>query len=551
MPSRGSPFRWSPHGAADALETGAPGAAGGTEKAFDGAMTALTNLIPDPTTKDLWVCRPALTSAYAPGAPATGPITALLVVGTRAYYMQGNVGGANNALDVPYCYDLLAGSLVTITKGGGSAYPASPASTGSWTPPTMTLVGQYVVVCHPGFDGVTNYVGWIDLTTFTSPVWESGNTAANALPSIPVGCGQFGGRAYYLCNPSNANPVAVISDSLAPKTVTNGSYKLTFGDNVPLIGAIGLPLSNQLGGIIQSLMVFKANNVYQITGDPSSSSNPLTLNALNVAIGTSSPLSICSTPEGLAFVAPDGLRFIDFNARLSDPVGFAGDGITNAFKQSVTPSRVCAACNATVIRMSVQNGAASGSPWQEWWYHIERDCWSGPHTSPNAVIQPYGIQFVSAPQTAPVGLYISQSIPTSTSAYTELGSVLNWTYQTALLPPVGDGLGMMSIVRSQLWAGFDANSASYSVTALDASGTTFNTCTITGTVVGGGVWGTSIWGSFLWGGGGQPLRPRKLNWSAPLIYDRVAIAATGVSAGNVRLGDFAAFIEELGYSPNE
>ena len=548
MPTAGIPFRWSPHGAADALETGAPGA-GGDLKTFDGAMSQLTNLIPSPTTKNLWVCRPAATVAYTPVSPALGPITAMLVVGTRVYYMQGNTTGANNGKDVPYCYDLVAGSLVTITKGGGSAYPTSPLSSGSWTPPTMTLVGQYIVVCHPGFDGVTNFVGWINLTTFASPVWESGNTATNALPGIPVACGQLSGRAYYLCNPGNANPSATLSDVLAPKTVTNASYVLTFGDNVPLIAAVGLPLANQLGGIIQSLMVFKAGNVYQVTGDPSTSN--LTVNALNVAIGTNSPLSIVSTPYGLAFTAPDGLRFIDFDARLSEPVGFNGDGITNPFKQSVTPSRVCAACNATTIRISVQNGAASGSPWQEWWYDIEREIWSGPHTFPNAVIQTYGIQFVSSPQSSPVKLYLSQSIPTSTSSYTELGSALTFTYLTALLPPVGDGLGEMCIVRSQLWAGFDSASSSFSVSAIETDGSTLDTCTVAGTTSGGGIWGTSVWGSFLWGGSANPLRPRRLNWTAPLIYDRVAIQVTGTCAANVILGDFAAFIEELGYSPNQ
>jgi len=547
MGSRGQPFRWSPHGAADALEAGAPEAVGGEAKTFAGAMSSLANLIPDPTTKNLWVCRPAavvVTGSWP--AHATGPITALLVIGTRAYFMQGNVGGASAGKDVPYCYDLVAGSFVTISNSG--TYPSSPSSSGAWTPPTMTLVGQYVVVCHPGFDGVTNFVGWIDLTTFTSPVWESGNTATNALPSIPIACGQFSGRAYYLCNPSNANPSALLSDVLAPKTRTSGNYALTFGDNVPLVATMGLPLTNQyVGGIVQSLLIFKQNNVFQITGDPSSSN--LTVNALNVAIGTSSPLSICQTPYGIAFIAPDGLRFIDFSARLSGPVGQDGNGITNPFKQSVTPSRVCAACNATTIRITVENGAAAGTPWQEWWYDVEREIWSGPHTLPNAVIQQYGIQFVSAPQSAPVFLYVSQSFPTSTSSYTELGTVLSWNYTTLFLPPQGDGLGERCIVRSQIWVGFDASSSTYSCLALDPNGVSLATCSVSGAVTGGGIWGTSVWGSFLWGGAGQPLRPRRMNWNTPIIFDRLQIQVVGQSAQNVRIGDFAAYMEELGYSP--
>ena len=79
-------------------------------------------------------------------------------------------------------------------------------------------------------------------------------------------------------------------------TITNATNVLTFDDNQKLTAAIGLPLSNQLGGILQALMVFKGTaNIYQITGDISLGSGPplgtLSKNTLNVATGTFAPNS--------------------------------------------------------------------------------------------------------------------------------------------------------------------------------------------------------------------------------------------------------------------
>ena len=548
--SPGEPLRWTPHGCTDALATGALD--DGSEKSFHGAMQSLANLVPDPTTTDLWICRPAAIqkTAFA-GFPVTGTpgfISSLLVAGDMAYGMIAMTGGTFNGKDVPFVYGLETGSFVTITGLTAANTPTSLATTGAWTPPHMELVGVYVVVCHTGFDGVTHFVGWLNIANPAAPTWTSGNTATNALPSVPVWASQFNGRAYYLCNPAGVTPSAILSDSLDPTTRSNANYVLTFGTNEALIAAIGLPLSNQLGGIIQSLMVFTAENVFQITGDPTS--NSLSKNSLNVAIGTSAPLSIVETPEGIAFVAPDGLRTIDFNARLSDPKGFAGQGITNAFKQAVTPSRIVAACNATTIRISVQNGAATGQPVQEWCYDLQRQIWFGPHTLTASLIQPWGASFVVAP-TGLAGLWQSDIIPLTTSTYIENGTRLSWTYWTSMLPSLGDDMSMCSIVESQLWAAYDANAYLFAALALDADGNSYAGCQLTGVVGAGGIWGQGRWGQMLWGGVVQALRPRRLKWPVPIVFDRLSIQVMGQSGQNVRLGDFTARVRQLGYVPNQ
>lgn len=543
----GQILRWPYRTCVDALYTGPQGS--GEEGPVDGGMMALSNLVPDPLTTDNWVCRPASIKATSfSGFTSPGFVSALLVVGDYAYGMVAETSGTYSGLDVPFVYNIPSGSFSAMTGFTAANLPTSPSTSGAWTPPSLALVGHYVVVCHPGFSGVANYVGWIDISTPGAPVWSAGNTAVNSLPSVPVWVAQFSGRAYYLCNPTTGLPGALASDSLDPTTRTNANYVLTFGDNIPLVAAFGLALNNQLGGIIQSLLVFKPNNIYQITGDPATSS--WILNSLNVGIGTNSPLSICATPEGIAFVAPDGMRQIDFNAHVSDPVGVAGTGITAPFKYSTVPSRICAACNATTVRITTQN-ALKGGVQQEWCYDLQRKIWYGPHTFPASLIQAWGLRYVMTPIAVTASLWTSDIIPLSTSTYAENGTGMIWATQTALLPPQQNFMTNYNIVESQQWAAFDSNSSSFAVTAYDENANALNSCLISGVITAGGVWGSGLWGVMLWGGVGQALSPRRLAWTQPLVFARCSIGVTGASAGNVAIADFMARVEQLGYIPNQ
>src|SRR6185437_379255 len=142
----------------------------------------------------------------------------------------------------------------------------------------------------------------------------------------PTAVYQFNSRAYYIYN-LPAQPSVYFSDALNPTTFTNANQILTFGDAVPLTALGGVGLNTQLGGIIQSLIVFKGvQNIYQITGDPTTSN--LSVDALNVTTGTLAPNSICNAPKGLMFMSPDGYRMIDFQAHVSDPIGIDGSGVT-------------------------------------------------------------------------------------------------------------------------------------------------------------------------------------------------------------------------------
>jgi hypothetical protein len=106
------------------------------------------------------------------------------------------------------------------------------------------------------------------------------------------------------------------------------------------------------------------------------------------SVGTQGPLTITPTPRGLAYISPDGLRIIDpVSAMSSEPIGANGQGVTLPFIFG-DPSRMCAAFNKNIYRVSVQNGAIDGQPVQEWWYHFSLGIFTGPHDFPAAIIAP-------------------------------------------------------------------------------------------------------------------------------------------------------------------
>ncbi len=527
-------------------------------------MASLSNLVPAPDTLNQWVPKPAASKF---SGSTSQFVSAQIVIGSRLYGMRASLTFAGK--DEPFCFDLLANSYVTISGITSGNTPTNAPSTGSWQPPHLEVIGVKVIVTHTGFSGTgANFFGVIDITTLSALTWTASNTATNALPSVPVWVTQFNQRAMFFCNPGGTTPAVLATDVLNPvsRSATVVSFILTFGDTVPLLCGGTLGLNNQLGGIVQSLMVFKTqtSNIFQVTGDFASAgsatlsagSQPaltgqqlLTLNTLNVATGTVAPNSVTGTPKGLAFLAPDGWRIIDFAAEVSPPIGFAGTGITVPFTSSVQPTRVSAACNATTLRASTQNGSATNSPQQEWCYDLVRDCWYGPHTFPVSLINTYGNSFVITP-TPTIGGFIWQSdlLPNSSSVYTENGASMTCIYQSALLPD-RQSVDELSSHRGVFYQGYGAGNTTYSISAQDENANilaggfvqlTYSTSAV--------LWGTFVWGSGQSLGGVSQIAGYGVSWTAPLVFDRMSIVISVTGAPGIRFGAFYLDIEQEGYT---
>ncbi|HEX8838249.1 MAG TPA: hypothetical protein VF748_15005 [Candidatus Acidoferrum sp.] len=530
----GVPLQFKPKGASDAIDS---------TNVFEGAMALLQNLIPDPTTADLWQCRPAsLKLTGFSGFTAPGFISAMEVFGNFAY---GMIASARNpGQDEPFMFNLVSKAFVTISGVTAANTPLSPPSTGAWTPPTISLVGVNLIVTHPGFNFGGGFAfGVLNISNPAAPTWTAQNTTGNALPALPTWVAAFNGRAWFGVNPATGQPGAYFTDILT-LNITNANQVITFDDNQQITTASGLGLFNQLGGVVQALMVFKSTaNIYQITGDAALST--LARNTLNVATGTLSPLSVTTTPKGLAFIAPDGLRLIDFYARITDPIGVDGAGINVPFIYSVVPSRAQAASNQNVLRVSVQNGLAAGAPQQEWWYDISRQKWSGPHTFPASMIAAFNNTFIMTPVGVNASLWQSDVAQSSSSSFVENGQQLNFSWATSMLPDPKT-MSYFAMVETTLNMTFVNGQSPVLVQALDQNAGVLGSVSLSAPA-GGTIWGQFTWGQALWGGASFGLFPRALEWAQPIVFRRLQLQATGVCIGGFKIGDAFLRYQKLGY----
>lgn len=604
------PFVFRPKGLSDSID--------GTST-FAGSMTSLQNLVPNPVNDNQFVPRPAAVSISNFAGFSTPLVpNALIVIGDLAW---GMIPSSRNAgKDEPFCYNIATGAFVAISNVTSANCPTSPSTSGDWTPPVMSATATRITITHPGYDGVTNFIGWIDIGSFTSntitgsthsnttldslssnvltagwqvgmkitgvnipantyivsiasnglslvlsnaatgttagstftvtggtpaaPLYGAGNTNGQPLAQRPNCCGAFNGRMWY----GMAN-YAIYSDTTSPQQITNASQALTVGDNTNITAMAGLPLTSQVvGGIIQSLVVFKgAAAFWQITGDAATSN--LALNVSAGSVGTLAPNSICGTPYGMAFIAPDGLRILGLTGTLSQPIGRAGQGVQYPFTSAVNPTRICAAFNNNVFRITCQPLNSPGQALFEYWYDFDRSVWTGPHTFPNALIRPYyggtGNTFIHVAPGVNGKLFQSTSDPTANSTYTENGVALQWTYQPTLLPDSEEQEGR-SIVESSIGLQLPPGQQ-VSILATNEVNAQLDQEVISSSAASGGVWGSFNWGAGVWGGASTPFRLLAVPWANPLVCRQMILVVTGLSTGGFIIGNINLKYQILGY----
>jgi hypothetical protein len=552
------PFSWAPKGLSDVLDA---------SNAFRGSMSSLQNLIPDPSTPQLWQCRPAsliatnfigggFSSGFSSGFQVStlfsspGQISCNLIVGNLVFGMIPTA--LNPGHDQPFCYNLSTNTFVLVTgTQNTSTTPVSLTTTGDWVPPQMEIIGSKVMVCHQGFASTGNMIGWFDISTPSTPVWHAGNFTGPAGLTFtvpPTDIAQFNGRAYYIHN-NPSQPAVIWSDVFNPIANTGSvTPVLTFGDTNLLTSINPLPLSNLLGGVISSLMVFKgATSIYQITGD--SSTNNLLVQSLNVQTGTFGSNAVAPTPKGLAFIAPDGLRVINFQAQVSDPIGMDGKGVNVPFQNVLYPTRTCMASNTNILRISLFNGNVANAPLQEYWYDFARSIFHGPHTFPASLIQPYLNTFIMQPGSVPGSLWNSPSIQTLTSTFVENGQQMTWQAFTSFLPS-GQEVVNYAMTEATIDLALAAGVPPIDISAVDENLSVIDTVGISGQA-GATIWGQFTWGSpSVWGGPASLLAPRQLQWHLPIVFAKMQLQASGQSAQAVKVGKIEALLQKLKIQTN-
>lgn len=509
------PFRFNPRGVVDALDGG---------QVEPGGLSAAVNLIFDPSNPFTLTCRPAaLKTSDFTGVTGAGVVSIAFVVGDICYGLIAS-SSVPGGYDKPFAYNLATNTLVTVSgTQTSSTLPLTVSASGTWTPPTMALVGVLLYVTHPGFvGGGSAFFGWFDTTNPAAPVWNAGNTTTNPLPSVPTAVAELNNRAWFACK--NA---ILFTDPLTT-TISDATHVLTIGDSEPITALAQQPLVTMVQGQIEALIVFKASVFGVITGDDATGN--LALNMNRSAVGTSAPRSVVVTPRGVMFAARDGVRTIGRDGIAGEP----NQDLKNPFIFALTPSRMSAGYSNNIYRISVQNGQTNGTPIEEYWFDFRANGWTGPHTFVQSLCVAYKSTFIAFVNTIAPGLFTSDCVQSGTSIFTENGSALAFLERTSPMQDDGgmyEGTAVLSVFDMQV----PKVAQSYNFAAIDVNNGVLSTATIAFSAT-GAIWNGFNWGAGTWTATSYGLERYNIPWHNRLVFSRLVFQVTGASLLEVKLG---------------
>ena len=493
-----------------------------------------------------------------PGMTITGaniPANTTITGFTAVVISAGNcvTASASASVTVPLEFPALAN---TITPGMQCAGPGIPANTSvigavysstnitvtlnqnatASATVTLTFTGAIIGLSAAATAGGAAVAIAIAGGTVANPLWGAGDTNINPLAAIPVFVRQLAGSAAFGVNTTSPPTSATaFSDPGIPCQMSQVSQIITFQNAVPVTAAKGLPLENQLGGIIQSLIVFQgASNIQQITG--SVALGNITVNTSQVATGTFSPNSVASTPKGLIFASPFGLRMIDFDGRVTDPIGARGKGAVIPFQNAVNPTRVSASFNENTYRVTIswqppptlQNIWGSAVRTDEFWLHLDVGLFTGPHTSVMDLSAPWisNETFVCAPSWGRGELFVSDPDQAQNSVYIENGRPLTWALRTTLLPD-DESLYANSIVESDIFASMSA-ATQWIASFIDDQNQTLAQ-------------------AYVWLGPGVTQAKLPIYWNNAIVFRQGSVLITGNSEAQTLIGALGLRYQKLKY----
>lgn len=530
-----TPIEFVPVGLTDSIDAAS---------AFPGSCQVMQNLIFDRKNRGAVIARPGVQSdTVFAGFASPGVVSVMMSIGTLIFGMVAS--GRNVGYDEPFCYDTVAKAFITVSGVTGANVPLTQSTSGAWVPPTMDAMGIYAVVTHPGFSGL-NFFGYFNVTNPAAPVWAAGNTATNALPSVPLWVAQFFGRAYF----GLANSV-YFTDSLALSiSNTNFSAVLTIGDHSNTTVATGLPMSNSTGGVLQALIVFKPNSVWEIAGDIALTNAPLSLNEITDNVGCSMPRTVQSTPQGVMFISSDGPRIIGLNSAveyLSSSESPTPD-VVYPFSLATNPSRSCAAYNNGIYRVGLD---LSLTVWDsvytsaDYWYDMIFSRWNGVHTFPYHCAISVGGVFYLASNSNPGALFTSTATPTASSVYADNGV----SYMTQIVSSCIAGAPMTesAIIESTIELSSSALGVSYYLVMYDDQNNPLSIATIS---LGSSnpLWGTPKFGQFNWKSSVTSSHTYTIPWVNPIVAKKMVMSVSVQAAANVSVKESMLRVQTLGYT---
>jgi hypothetical protein len=298
-------------------------------------------------------------------------------------------------------------------------------------------------------------------------------------------------------------------------------------------------ISTATQGVLSALIAFKANSIWQITGDWNYGSTPggnLALNQITASVGCSAPRTAVPTPAGIMFMAADGVRAI---SPMSVTVTEANSDVVYPFFHCTQPTRACAAYNADTYRISLDTVTTTGVLGRfEYWFSFKAGKWTGPHTFPADVIAPLDNSFAVAVNSIGAKLFRSNAYTTANDSFVENGTSLTFNMTSTVIDP-DPPMAEKAFVEMTASAVYGVRP--YIVQVLDSQGGLINQAQLppsrTQNAGGGsGSWGASgdVWGApgVVWGAPGVMWAPSPYNSGVlPLGYTPNVWGAPGVVWG--------------------
>jgi hypothetical protein len=358
--------------------------------------------------------------------------------GYEVLITSGTGSGQNRAITANTGTQLTVSPAWTTTPDGTSVYSILPTATvSSNTATVLTISSTWATTPNATSHYTLTPLSTSNPLTITggttaAPMWNSGNTNLNPLPSVPICASIFFNRVYFGCGNSE-----FFTDVLNPLQISNGSNSLNLTGSSPIIGSINQSFINNtsVGGTTAALLVFKKEGIWQITGD--SALSTLALNPLASDVGTDAPRSLANTPIGTMFVAADGVRTIDLGGNVKPPQ----TDLTTPFLSTSVPSRIAACYSIGVYRICSWSTIAGVTVPQSYWFDTVRGAWYGPHTLIFDCISAFGAgvfpndeTFLVSGSSYPGQILQSNILPSSTDNFMEFGEDLTWGWQTVVLP---------------------------------------------------------------------------------------------------------------------
>ena len=387
--------------------------------------------------------------------------------------------------------------------------------------------------------------------TYASPLWSAGNTATNALPTQPLWVAQFFDRAYFGCG-----NYVVFTDVLNPLNINNTNFAgaLTLGDTTSTICAAGLPFNNSASGILQSLIVFKTNAIYQIQGDlTGTGSTALSLNNISANVGCTMPRTAISTQYGVLFIANDGPRLIDLTGTLQYLAtnGEVLPDVVSPFTNATTPTRAVASYNNGIYRIALDTSYSTSSSSNtiyaaDYWYDFLFQRWNGPHSFQYHSMDTIDGSFWCSSNFVPATLFRSDPVQTPYTSYLDNSSPYTCSFLSCTMPTVAP-MSEKAIVESTIELSNSSSPITYQIIAYDDLYNVLNTVNYT-PPMNGTTWGSFIWGAANWNSPYITTHSYTIPWTTPLVFKKMILSLSIPAEPNVAVREIDMRYQELGYT---